>query len=88
MPADLPSLVSPQRRSPPNPPRPALQTLSNSTLVLSEALASIQDSEPLAVREPFVAELADTCVRMRSRLERYLGSLTDEVGIWHMCLGR
>ncbi|KXZ49435.1 hypothetical protein GPECTOR_21g661 [Gonium pectorale] len=56
-----------------------LETASNSTLLLSEMLASIPDTEPLAVREPYVAELADTCVRLRSRLERELSRLEDEV---------
>lgn len=60
--------------------RALLETLGNSTLVLSEALASVPDAEPLAVREPFVAELADSCVRMRRRLERQLATLADEVG--------
>ncbi|GIL81396.1 hypothetical protein Vretimale_1047 [Volvox reticuliferus] len=55
-----------------------LETANNTTLLLSEMLASVPDSEPLAVREPYVAEVADSCVRLRSRIERHLETLADE----------
>lgn len=54
--------------------------MSNAVMVLSETLSTVDESEPLPVREPFVAELADGCVAMRARLEKVINGTTDEVG--------
>lgn len=47
-------------------------------MVLSEALSTVDEAEPLPVREPFVAELAEACVNMRAKLERIINTATDE----------
>lgn len=43
-------------------------------------LASVPEGEPLAVRDPAVAEVAAACTRLRRKLERELLNLEDEVG--------
>ncbi|GAX72682.1 hypothetical protein CEUSTIGMA_g138.t1 [Chlamydomonas eustigma] len=58
----------------PDEPGEALQAAANLTALLNEMLALGTDP-----RELFISELAEQCVRMRSKLEDWISSLSNEI---------
>uniref|UniRef100_A0A7S0RR98 VHS domain-containing protein n=1 Tax=Chlamydomonas leiostraca TaxID=1034604 RepID=A0A7S0RR98_9CHLO len=89
VPAIPPLHVSQQQAVPPpapaalGPPLPedpaeALQVITNSVALFSEMVAGVPEGEPQGVRDPVIAELADTCGRYRGKLQELAGSVSDE----------
>mmetsp|Transcript_12393 Transcript_12393/g.26775 ORF Transcript_12393/g.26775 Transcript_12393/m.26775 type:complete len:544 (-) Transcript_12393:671-2302(-) len=56
----------------------ALQVVGNTTSLLSEMLSTVPEDNPDAVREPYIVELAEQCLKMRSKLVEMINGSTEE----------